>query len=71
MISVSRGAMLAFLIPVCLAAVLGGKVHRVLPILAIAGTVFPCRRHPFARQPLAHPFATPFTTYAESLTTVA
>ena len=39
MISVSRGAMLAFVLPVCIAAVLGGKLHRIMPILASGGAV--------------------------------
>lgn len=34
MISVSRGAMLAFAVPVCVAAVLGGRLHRIMPILS-------------------------------------
>jgi hypothetical protein len=40
MISISRGAMLAFLVPVCAAAVLGGKLHRLMPILTGGGALF-------------------------------
>lgn len=39
MISISRGAMLAFLVPVCVAAVLGGKIHRLMPIVTGAAAV--------------------------------
>lgn len=40
MVSVSRGAMLAFLIPVCLAALLGGKLHRIMPIVTAGAAIF-------------------------------
>lgn len=39
MISISRGAMLAFLVPLCVAAVLGGKIHRLIPIVTSAAAV--------------------------------
>lgn len=39
MISISRGAMLAILIPVCVAAVLGGKIRRLMPIVTSAAAV--------------------------------
>jgi len=39
MISVSRGAMLAFAVPLCVAAVLGGKLHRIMPIVFGGGAV--------------------------------
>ncbi|KRE05834.1 hypothetical protein ASE63_05800 [Bosea sp. Root381] len=39
MISVSRGAMLAFAVPLCVAAVLGGRLHRIVPILFGGGAV--------------------------------
>ena len=40
MIAISRGAMLAFLLPVLLAAVLGGQVRKLIPIAAGGGAVF-------------------------------
>ena len=40
MISVSRGAMLSFVIPLGLAAVLGGKIHRLMPIVASGAAIF-------------------------------
>lgn len=36
MVSVSRGAMLSCLVPVCLAAVLGGQMRRFIPVLLFA-----------------------------------
>jgi hypothetical protein len=40
MIAISRGAMLAFLLPVLLAAVLGGQVRKLIPIAAGGSAVF-------------------------------
>ncbi|RDJ24068.1 O-antigen ligase domain-containing protein [Bosea caraganae] len=39
MVSVSRGAMLSFIVPLCLAALLGGKLHRIVPIAAAGGAI--------------------------------
>lgn len=39
MVSISRGAMLSFIVPLCVAAVLGGQLRRIMPIATVGGAV--------------------------------